>query len=300
MKLSKTEKTVASVPPEGEPLVVGGLEVNGGDAPSLQGTGGVPAWERMDGFERGVSLPDIVDGDGHVPGRRGESRPQGRCQRPGDEVGRGRLDADLGEHDGAASFGGVLVFLDHLPHIRHLAGDVEIVGAILGAGLEGVLSVGSIGAHGGDQDEGLLGQSGKFDLIEVADFDVCFISRRFIISTGQSSSRLRGSGPHPVSRVWAAHPGVQLTRLSAIGIQRLASGNNLLQLASRTPGNCPAQVRRQMSGDMFGGELPGVASRPEDHEVVVAAVLPGWHCGVRHVDGFLLQTRTIRTLPEVL
>lgn len=108
-----------------------------------------------------------MDRDGHVPGVGGKLGADKRGQGPGDEVGRRRLNADLREHEGAAGFGGGLVLFEHLGHEGHLARHVEVVGAILGAGLEGVLAQLAVRPDGSDENEGLLGEGDQIGVGEV-------------------------------------------------------------------------------------------------------------------------------------
>lgn len=90
---------------------------------------------------------------------------------PGEQVRRSRLDADFREHHGARRLGRILILGDHLLNPGNLPGDVEVVRAILGTCLEGVLAVLKIRTDGGDENERLLGQSLQVSMIQAADLD---------------------------------------------------------------------------------------------------------------------------------
>lgn len=111
-----------------------------------------------------------MDGHSHIGGFGVELLFQGVCQGEREEIRRGGLDADLRDHDGPGGFGRVFVFLDHGGDVGDFAGDVEVVGAILGAGFEGVLAVGGVGTDGGDENEGLLGEGGEVGVVEGTGF----------------------------------------------------------------------------------------------------------------------------------
>lgn len=85
-------------------------------------------------------------------------------------------------------FGHILVLFDHASHEGNLSRDIKVVRAILGARFEGlidcelcassqehdetyVLAVQAIGANGGDQNEGLLGQCTQVVPIQVTNLD---------------------------------------------------------------------------------------------------------------------------------
>ena len=142
-----------------------------------------------------------------------------RCQGVGDQVCRGRLDADLGKHDCAAFFGSSFILLDHLGYKGDLSGDVEVMGAIFRTGLEGMLTVLAIGTHDGNENEGLLGQIGEVDIVQVAHFDA---------------------------------------RGSPVRVELLTLDHNLLQLGLRAASHGPLQISWQVGGDVLDGVLSGV------------------------------------------
>lgn len=59
-----------------------------------------------------------------------------------------------------------------------------------------------------------------------------------------------------------------LTRLCAIGIHHIASSNNTFELCSRSPSNCPSDVRWEASGDMFSCQSSSVACGAPDNDVI--------------------------------
>jgi hypothetical protein len=94
------------------------------------------------------------------------------------------------------------------------------VGAVLGAGLECVLAELAIGADGGEEDEGLLGEAGEVFIGEVANLNA---------------------------------------GLFAVRVELLALGHHILQFGLRAAGHCPLEIGGQMRRDVLGGVLSGVA-----------------------------------------
>lgn len=99
-----------------------------------------------------------------------------RDKRPGDQIRRGRFNANLRYHDGSTGFCGFLVFLDHIRNISNLSSDIKIVGAILSASFEAILSVKRIWANGADEDFGFLGKFTQIRIIQSANFNGCKLS----------------------------------------------------------------------------------------------------------------------------
>jgi hypothetical protein len=161
-----------------------------------------------------------MDGHGHVADGRRELGADEGGEGPGDEVGRRRLDADLREHEGAGLFRRAFVLFEHLGDEGHLARHVEVVRAILGASLEGVLAQLAVGPNGGDEDEGLLGEGSQVRVGQTADLN----------------------------------PGLDTVR-----VELLALSNQVLQLGLRAPCYGPLEVGGQVGGDVLGRVLPRVA-----------------------------------------
>lgn len=97
-------------------------------------------------------------------------------QHPSGEIRWSRLDTSLRDHDGASRLCRSFVFLNHQSNPGHLAGDIEVVGARLGARPHDVLTILAVGADCGDEDARFLNE--RLDLREVVcvgDLDCCSI-----------------------------------------------------------------------------------------------------------------------------
>lgn len=119
------------------------------------------------------NLLQLVDGDRHGACLGRELLADLLSQRPGDEVWRCRFDSNLGKHHGACFLCRTFIFANHCAGPRGLAGNIQIMRAILGAGSEGKLAIFRIRADGGDENICLLGERLKILVVETADFDFC-------------------------------------------------------------------------------------------------------------------------------
>jgi len=108
-----------------------------------------------------------------LPRRHTEAPADKRHEAPGEQIRWRGLDAQLRDEDGAGALGRLLILPRHLEDPGQLARDVEVVRAILGAGLHGRLAVFCVGPDGGDEDRGLAGEVGEFGFVEVDDLDRC-------------------------------------------------------------------------------------------------------------------------------
>lgn len=93
------------------------------------------------------------------------------CGDVGDQVRRGRFDADLGDEDGSGLFGGRLMLEDDLLDPGSLAGDVKVMCARLCGGLNDGRRVQVKWTNGVEDDSCLLGKSGQLRGAEVGDGD---------------------------------------------------------------------------------------------------------------------------------
>lgn len=121
-----------------------------------------------------AQIPYLMNRDNDIPCLSSGLSPNELRQRPRTEIGWGRLDTNLWEHESAALHCGLLVLLDHLTHPGELAGDIEIMRPGLRTHLERLLSVGSVRPNRGDKDIGTLSQSRKLLLVlDVHYLDSC-------------------------------------------------------------------------------------------------------------------------------
>lgn len=141
------------------------------EACDLRGVSGVAAcscWLCM-----GEALLEIMQRKHDLARRHTKAPTDKRDEAPSEQIGRRGLDAQLRDEDGAGALGRLLVLARHLEDPGQLARDVEVVRAILGAGLDGRLAVLGVGPDGGDEDGGLAGEVAEFGFVEVDDLDCC-------------------------------------------------------------------------------------------------------------------------------
>jgi hypothetical protein len=119
-----------------------------------------------------------------------EPLPDQGHERPRDQVRRGRFNSNLRNHDASTGLRCLLIFFDHIPNVGNLSRDIEIMGSILSASFESMLSVQSIRPDSADEDFRLFGQSAQICIIQFADFDTC----------GALAVRLKASYLHVIAR----------------------------------------------------------------------------------------------------
>ena len=75
----------------------------------------------------------------------------------GADVARDRIEAAGVDDAGTAPLGGLVELVDRRPHEGHLAGEIDVVGALLGTGFDEFLAVAQVGSDGRAHDAGTRG-----------------------------------------------------------------------------------------------------------------------------------------------